>query len=116
MGKLYVAKGDAVRAETEYKAAARDAPPAVSALVAMYIERGERPKAEAFLFDVVKTPPVNMAALDVTDESLQGRARAFGSDSAGRGLRAIRCCPARCFSSRASNSNAATMRARSITS
>ena len=63
LGKLYVAKGDAVRAETEYKAAAVDAPPAVNALVAMYIERGERPKAEAFLFEVVKTAPVNMAAL-----------------------------------------------------
>jgi len=63
LGRLYQAKGDVAHAEAEYKAAAAGAPPAVSALVAMYLERGERPKAEAFLLDVIKTPPVNMAAL-----------------------------------------------------
>lgn len=63
LGRVYAAKGDPVRAEAEYRAAAPESPAAVSALVGFYIGRGEQPKAEAFLLEVIKATPVNMAAL-----------------------------------------------------
>ena len=63
MGRLFAAKGDPLRAEAEYRAASSESPAAVAALVSFYIERSERPKAEAFLLEVVKATPVNMAAL-----------------------------------------------------
>jgi len=63
LGRLYVLKGDVARAETAFRAAAPNAPPAVTALVSMYIERGEQSKAEEYLFDVVKATPVSMPAL-----------------------------------------------------
>jgi tetratricopeptide (TPR) repeat protein len=62
LGRLYVTRGDAVRAEAAFRAAI-DAPPAVSALVSLYVERGETDKAEEFLSEVVKATPVNVAAL-----------------------------------------------------
>ena len=63
LGRLYVLKGDTARAEAALRAAAPNAPPAVTALVSMYVERGEQSKAEEYLLDVVKATPVNMAAL-----------------------------------------------------
>jgi tetratricopeptide (TPR) repeat protein len=63
MGRLFVAKGDPLRAEAEYRAASSESPAAVAALVSYYVERNERPKAEAFLLEVIKATPVNMAAL-----------------------------------------------------
>jgi tetratricopeptide (TPR) repeat protein len=63
LGRLYAAKGDPDRAEIEYRAAAPKWAAAVSALVTLYVGRDEKPKAEAFLLDVVKTAPVNLAAL-----------------------------------------------------
>jgi len=63
LGRLHAARGDVPGAEAAYRTAAADSPAAVSALVALYIDRGDREKAETFLQDVVKTTPVNMAAL-----------------------------------------------------
>ncbi|MEO6222838.1 MAG: hypothetical protein ABIP90_06275 [Vicinamibacterales bacterium] len=63
MGRLFAAKGDPLRAEAEYRAAASESPAAVASLVTYYVERNERPKAESFLLEVIKTAPVNMAAL-----------------------------------------------------
>ena len=64
MGRLAAAKGDTIKAEAEYRAAAlAKHAPAVAALVNFHVERGEKDKAEGFLLDVVKTAPVNMAAL-----------------------------------------------------
>lgn len=63
LGRLYVLKGDAARAETAFRAAAPNAPPAVTALVSMYVDRGEQAKAEEYLLDVVKATPVSMPAL-----------------------------------------------------
>jgi tetratricopeptide (TPR) repeat protein len=63
MGRLFAAKNDPMRAEAEYRAAASESPAAVASLVSFYIERNERAKAEAFLLEVIKTAPVNVAAL-----------------------------------------------------
>jgi tetratricopeptide (TPR) repeat protein len=63
LGRLLVAKGDVLRAETEFKAAAPHLGPAVSALVTLYIDRGDRAKAESFLLEVIKQTPINPTAL-----------------------------------------------------
>ena len=63
LGRLFAARGDTVRAEAEYTAAAAFSGPAVSALVTLYVDRGDRAKAEAFLLDVLKRTPVNQTAL-----------------------------------------------------
>ena len=88
LGRLAAARGDTLRAESQYKAAAIGKyPAAVSALVAFYIDRGEREKAESFLHDVVKTTPVNMAALSSLVnlyKSEPARAEALLKDAVGR--------------------------------
>lgn len=87
LGRLYAAKGDAARAETEYRAAAAESAPAVAALVALYTGRGERDKAEAFLLDVVKATPVNMAALSTLTSLYKAdpaRSEAILRDAVGR--------------------------------
>ena len=63
LGRLYVLKADATRAEAAFRAAAPNAPPAVTALVSMYVERGEQAKAEEYLLEVVRATPVSMPAL-----------------------------------------------------
>ncbi len=87
MGRLFAAKGDPLRAEAEYRAAAPESPAAVASLVTFYVERNERPKAEAFLLEVIKTTPVNMAALSsLTNlyKSEPARAEAILRDAVGR--------------------------------
>jgi len=87
MGRLFAAKGDPLRAEAEYRAAASESPAAVAALVGYYVERNERPKAEAFLLEVIKTAPVNMAALSSLTNLYKAepaRAEAILRDAVGR--------------------------------
>lgn len=63
LGRLAAARGDLVKAEAEYRAAAAESPAAVSALVGLFLDRGQQDKAEQFLLEVVKATPVNVAAL-----------------------------------------------------
>jgi len=87
LGRLYAAKGDTARAEVEYRAAASESPAAVAALVSLYIERNERARAESFLLDVIKTAPVNMAALSSLTNLYKAepaRAEAILRDAVGR--------------------------------
>jgi len=87
LGRLHAARGDVARAELEYRAAASESAPAVSALVTLYVGRGERDKAEAFLLDVVKATPVNMAALSTLTSLYKAdpaRSEAILRDAVGR--------------------------------
>lgn len=63
LGRLAAARGDMVKAEAEYRAGASESPAAVSALVGLFLDRGQQDKAEQFLLEVVKSTPVNVAAL-----------------------------------------------------
>jgi tetratricopeptide (TPR) repeat protein len=63
LGRLYAARGEMDRAEAEYRAAATNWAPAVSALVTLLVGKDERSQAETFLLGVVKATPVNLAAL-----------------------------------------------------
>ncbi len=87
LGRIYAAKGDPARAEVEYRAAAAESPAAVAALVSLYVERNERARAEGFLLDVIKTAPVNMAALSSLTNLYKAepaRAEAILLDAVGR--------------------------------
>ncbi|MBK9240445.1 MAG: hypothetical protein IPL75_09275 [Acidobacteria bacterium] len=87
LGRLYAAKGDPARAEVEYRAAASESPAAVAALVSLYVDRNERARAESFLLDVIKTAPVNMAALSSLTNLYKAepaRAEAILLDAVGR--------------------------------
>jgi tetratricopeptide (TPR) repeat protein len=87
LGRIAAARGDMTRAEAEYKAAAPHWAAAVSSLVTMYVGRGEPATAEAFLLEVVKGTPVNMAALTSLTNlyaSQPARAEAILKDAVGR--------------------------------